>query len=142
MRTSTDAGSVELTLDGTAPAAGTRKTIASGKRDGLRGVVSCACISGGLVGESAFWHVYASAANVAGTSALVGTPQVMREGAVSVACNVAATPTSSTAGLATATVQITVSDVNDAWQVDCVGVDSGAENTFHWHFDPYSSEVA
>jgi hypothetical protein len=146
MRHSTDAGSpgtVELTLDGTAPAAGNRLSVPSGKLMVFDIKLGCYTKAGADVGTAAAWFIHGSIKNVGGTTALVGIPHVFREGAVSVPINVDAAPTHADAFLATAHAAVTADDANDCLAVTVHGVASaGAPDQFDWHADVQLSEVA
>jgi hypothetical protein len=128
MRSSTDAGAVELTLAGTAPAAGTRLTIASGKLYRFRIELSCICTAGTNIGACATWCFNGALKNIGGTTALVGVPSL--------------TDSFIDAALAAAVATVAADDPNDCLAVSVAGIIGGAANTFHWHAAVYLSEVA
>ena len=126
MRASTDAGAVELTLEGSAPGAGTRLTIASGKLYKFRIELSCICTAGTNIGQVATWEIKGVIKNIGGTTTLVSTNSSF----------------DGDAGLAAATAVVTADDANDCLVCTCTGIVGAAANTFHWHGGVYLSEVA
>ena len=139
--TSIDAGSVELTLNGTAPGVGVVYTITSGKAYYARIHLVCLCIAGTNAGKVASWDIGATFKNIGGISSVVGLPHVLRDGAVSVPINVAATPTTCDIALAAATAQVTVVDATDKLKIDCIGIVGGVANHFDWNATVYATEV-
>jgi hypothetical protein len=126
MRASTDAGAVELTLNGGAPAAGTRLTIASGKLYRFRIELSCICTAGTNIGAIASWEFKGALKNIGGTTTLVG-------------CSACFT---GDAAIAAAVATVSADDPNDCLALTCAGIIGAAPNTFHWHAAVYLSEVA
>ena len=128
MRSSSDATAVELTLDGGAPGAGTRLTIASGKLYRFRIELSCTCTASGgtLAGQVATWEFTGAIKNKGGTTTLVS-------------CNAKFDGDSDMTALSAV---VSADDANDCLALTCTGTAVGTPNTFHWHAAVYLSEVA
>jgi hypothetical protein len=138
-RESTDAGAVELTLDGTAAAAGTRVVIPTGRTYTFTADGVSRCTAGTDAGKSASWHIVGTIENVGGTVALVGAAMNLDDtGAWESA---AFTPRASAAALAAATLVPTADDANNSLVFTFTGVAGGTANTFHTNVDVRFAEV-
>lgn len=139
MKSSVDNAVTELTLDGTAPGAGVRIAIVSGKSYDfiIQGVTRCT--AGTNINTSATWYITGTIKNVGGTTSLVGSPMNLLSTALF--STAAWTPKAADAALATATLTPTADDVNDALILTFVGVTGVSANTFHTVASVYLTEV-
>jgi hypothetical protein len=136
-----------LTLNGGADAAGNRFIVPSGKTMSLRISACAVCSSGEDVGKSAHWEMKVSIANVAGTTAIVGT-----HGALNFdgehdehAAWFPYTCSADDGGIKSMTLVPTASDANDCLVLTFHGHakhGAGAANHFHVKARVTSSEVA
>lgn len=136
MRASTDAGAVELTITGGAPAAGTRLAVPAGYVFGFAVDLLCICnaSTGADLGAVARWVATGTIKNIAGTTALVGTTRNLVGGLwLDIAGAGNDVPGWADAALAAATLAITADNANDCLALTVTGIDPGATvNNYRW----------
>jgi hypothetical protein len=128
MGLSDNAAALELTLDGSAPAAAaTRLLIPSNKAMRFRIDVVAFCVSGDEVGDVASWELKGSVKNNGGTTRLVG--------------DVIIDASNTDESLAACTCVATAQDATDSLAVTFRGIAGEATNKFRVHASVYLSEV-